>query len=536
MRPVSGLPDTGDHDSRGNDKKATKREADKAGKIRRDDDGFDEIQLDGHTKKSRKSEPKIKMQTSSKDTGKALTVAPNSTTYTKQTSTDPRLRPSSKRDVFQGKVKREKASGIQDRHRKRNDDLRSNHPELLALRGAQLSKDRKGAPPSLDPVKLVGQARASDGHIDVNVKDKKDAKVLVSVLSKNPSIRSLKLVCDFGGRPDDPYELSLHTKSMHDSDLGFDMPVLLDDESFRSILNACKSIRTLNVSGCRLTSSAWKTLAEGLELLVQLRRLELGGGDHLTPADAFFFGSKIASANSSLQELVIDELFTDSLPGLLVRLSQHGKFTLIKLTNIRSHTICFDTWTIESIFGLCACNPKLKCLSMAGTRSFKMFAANDEIHGGSWEALFGAQVNTSMTLSRHESLRLLDLSDCGLNFSDMGKLAKGAEGSTTLLDIRIEGNAIADADRATLMILLSRNREALEKRVDAALTLLIRHAASQIDTWPAELIGVLIENTPPEVLLDIAAVIQPAGGLPARSPDTTGARGQSSSSGSPKPQ
>jgi hypothetical protein len=173
---------------------------------------------------------------------------------------------------------------------------------------------------------------------------------------------------------------------------------------------------------------------------------------------------------------------------------------------------------------------------MAGTRSFKMFAANDEIHGGSWEALFGAQVNTSMTLSRHESLRMLDLSDCGLNFSDMGKLAKGAEGSTTLLDIRIEGNAIADADRATLMVLLSRNREALEKRVDAALTLLIRHAASQIDTWPAELIGVLIENTPPEVLLDIAAVIQPAGSWPARRPDTTGTQAQSTNSESPKPQ
>lgn len=537
MRPVNGHTGKGGLDSLGNDKKSAKREAGKAQKIRRDDDSSGDSESDGRPAKSGKSTPEIKVKASKKN-DREVRVAPNSTTCTEQASTNPRFRPSGKRDAFQSKVKQEKEVGIQGRHRQRDDDLKGNHPELFALRRAQLRKDRENAPASLDPVKLVEQAKASGGYIEVNVRDKKDAKVLASVLSANPSIRSLKLACDFGGRSDDPYELSLHANSMLYSDPGFDMPDRLDDESFCRILNACKNIRTLNVSGCRLTGSAWKTLAESLDVLVQLKRLELGGGDHLSPGDAFFFGSRIASANSSLQELVIDELFTDSLPGLLRRLGQHGRFTLIKLTNIRSHTICLDTWTIESIFGLCACNPKLKYLSMAGTRSFKMFAANDEIYGGSWEALFGAPVNTSMSmaLSRHDSLRVLDLSDCGLNFPETGKLANGSEGSTTLLDIRIEGNAVSDADRAKLMAVSNRNREALEKRVDAALALLIRHAASQVDTWPPELIGVLIENTPPEVLLDIAAVIEPTGGSPARTSDTTGARGQSANSGSPKPQ
>lgn len=497
------------------------REAGKARKVRRDNDSTEESQSTESSMESSKSKAAMKSKQQAKE--KEVHIAPNSTTYRSTASTDPSFRSSGKRAAFQDKALREREIGMQGRHRRRELDLKGNHPELGKLQKAQRRKDRENAPATLDPVKLVEQAKAAGSHLDVQVKVKKDAQVLANVLSANPQIKSLKLKGNFGGLTGHFYDLSgishrLYIKrdrhSRDQTDAGMEEPEVPDHKSFRSILDACKNIRSLNLTGCGLATANWVALTDFLRVQPLLTRLELGAGTRLSDADAKILGSSFTSPKSSIRELAIDGLFTDSLPTLMESVKQHGKFTVIKLERICPQTISLETWNMEEILGLCASNPMLKYLSMAGTASFKMSAINDVVYRNIRERFFGDDTyrKQDVTLELHHSLRVLDLSNCDLDQAEMARLANCVARNSALLEIRFEGNPVSDADRATLVSVMARNREALERRASAALDLLISHAAKQPDVWPPELIGVLIENTPPEVLLDLAAVIVPGAG------------------------
>lgn len=509
MRPVKDDAGKGSQYLERSKKKSAKSNADKARQVRRDVDSSEESVSEESSEKSRKPVPTITAKQPPKKKRDELDVAPNSTTYKKETSTEPDVCAYSKRAAFRAEAKHDRKRGVQGRHRTREVDLKGNHPELTNLQQSQRKKDLENIPTRLDPAKLLEKAKAANGDLEVGVINTKDALALAAMLKANPAIKSLRLRGDFGG-PSGRFGLESRS-TLHLLALGDAASDLLDDQSFRYILDACEHVHTLNLMGCHLTSEGWRSLADCLRSHKNLSRLELGGDDNLSDAGTAALASAFASGNSSISELVIDKMFMhpSCLLKLVKGLSEHKQFTLIKLQNISSISISLNSWSVEDLFQLCAANPQLKYLSMAGTRSIDFSPANDTIYLLELITESSVLSPAALDFKRHNSLRILDVTGCDLTANNMTKLASAVEGNTTLLDLRLEGNRAWEADCAKLRATTNRNIESLAKQAGAGLDLLIRHAASQVDTWPPELIEVLIQNTPPEVLQAIAAVIAP---------------------------
>jgi hypothetical protein len=512
MRRVNGTNSNSEKQSSNTNKKDSKREAEKSRKTRHDIDSSDEGRTEESLRESGKKAPKINSKQPPKNNDKQVLVAPNSTTYSPTSSTDPRVRPSSKREAYQSKVKRELEIGMQGKHRKREGDLKGNHPELKSLWQAQRQKDWESRPANLDPVNLVKQARSADGHLQAQVKDKKDVDILVKVLTENPSIRSLKLDCDFGGKSGLLWQLM--REELHRSVVFEGMPVESlgwpDSAALASILDACKHVEALDLKGCRLTDECWSTLASKLSHTSELRRLEIGGGDHMSALVSSQMTSWIASESTSVRELVIDGLYINkfTLDGIFDSLEKNKNFSLIKLQNISDTAISLYNLNIKSIFNICVSNPNLKVLSMAGTKFSRWSVANDVMYDGCFSVL--EVFSADRAFNKHTGLRVLDLRNCGLNRSVMRDVATACDGHASLIEIRIEGNDILDSDLAKIEATTTRNRERLIAQASAAFDLLVSHGAGEIDVWPRELSGVLAQNTPSDILLDIAAVIDPA--------------------------
>lgn len=502
-RGRQGRPNTGDEQ-----KRPQHRETKKAKELESSEEGqsTESLEQSGKSRLTMKSKvPPVEEQ------GR---VAPHSTSLENEESTAPAIRASSKREAFQRKAKRERDIGPQGRHRRRESDFKGNYPELTSLQKAQRQKDFRSRPASLDPAKLVQQARSTGGHLHVAVKDKKDVKVLVDVLEATPSIRSLKLDCDFGGKAGRPGDLdrdALHPSlAFHGERLGG--PEVPEADSFRGILNACKKIEVLDLKGCGLTEKDWLTLAEQLRDLSALRRLEFGGGDKISGFALAKITSSMSSGASSLREWVIDgiSMNSKSFTKLLTGMKEHGKFSLIKLQNISLVWEIFHHADVNSVFSLCVSNPGLQYLSMAGTKFRDGLPANDNFHN---EYIYFLETSvSSASFKTHACLRVLDLSDCDLSRGDMETIAAACEGHASLIDIRIDGNWISESDRIRLKAAAMRNRELLEAQASAAFDLLVTHAANQPDVWPRELSEVLVKNTAVEILPNIAAAINSAGG------------------------
>ena len=401
---------------------------------------------------------------------------------------------------------------MQGRHRRREGDLKGNHPELKSLQKAQRKKDLESRPANLDPVNLVKQAKSADGHLQVQLKNKKDVDVLVKVLSANRSIRSLKIACDFGGKSGRPFDLTREKLYMLAAFEGMPVESLdwPDSDSLARIIDACKHIEALDLKGCRLTDNCWRTLASKLSRTSELRRLEIGGGDQLSALASSHITSWIASESSSFRELVIDDLYLNrfTFTRVLASLEKNGNLSLIKLQNISDVYNGVYDMSIKYIFNLCAKNPNLKVLSMAGTQFSRGIAAND--YGYDTYFADPGIFSSGQEFKKHTGLRVLDLSNCGLSRRVMGDIAAACDRYTSLIEIRIEGNDILDSDLAKIKAATTPNRERLRAQVSAAFDLLVTHSAGEIDVWPSELSEVLVQNTPSDILLDIAAVIDPA--------------------------
>lgn len=497
----------------------------------------EESQSTESLEESRKS--RLSMKSRGRPEEKQGHVALHSTRHENEESTAPAIRASSKREAFKRKAKRERDIGIQGRHRRRESNFKGNYPELKSLQQAQRQKDFGSKPASLDPVKLVEQAKSAGGHVQVEVKDKKDVKVLVDVLTANPSIRSIKLACDFGGKSGRPGELDrneLYSSLVFHGEK-INGPELPDADSFRSLLSACKKIEALDLKGCRLTEKDWLTLAERLRGLSHLRRLEFGGGDQISGFALAKITSSISSGASSLRELVIDgiSMNSKSFTGLLTGMEEHGKFSLIKLQDICLVLEVFHVPSVDLLFSLCVSNPGLQYLSMAGTQFMEGHPANDNFRDEYFCFLkTSARSASSESFKTHACLRVFDLSGCDLNRADMETMAAACEGHASLIDIRTEGNLISESDRIRLKAAAMRNRELLEAQASAAFDLLVTNAEGQPDVWPRELSEVLVENTPVEILPNIAAVLDSAVGpsTDGRIPATTAIRGPENSASS----
>jgi hypothetical protein len=86
-------------------------------------------------------------------------------------------------------------------------------------------------------------------------------------------------------------------------------------------------------SECRLTGKDWYSLAERLRDASKLRRLEFGGKIEISESGLESISSAIASRDSSLRELVIDDLSMDqfSFDKLSKAIKKTRKFLTYKL-------------------------------------------------------------------------------------------------------------------------------------------------------------------------------------------------------------
>jgi len=301
MKPVTGGTDPRLMQSDKSDKKNKKQEGKKSGEVRRDIDSSDEIRSEEDSGESGKNAPKMHSKQPPNIKDKEVHVAPNSTTYGPLPIADPSFRSSSKREAFQGRVRREKEVGKQHWHRRCETDLKENFPELEILKSAQRKKE------------LVDKSKAAGAHLEVALKNRKDVDLLVAVLNENRSIRSLDLVCDFGGKSTNPADMTRSQRQLmvfpqEEVTVQSDWP---DTDSFRSILDACKNVEALNLKECCLTEKDWYSLAGQLRGTSKLRRLEFGGKTEISESGLERISSAIASRDSSLRELVIDDLSMD---------------------------------------------------------------------------------------------------------------------------------------------------------------------------------------------------------------------------------
>jgi len=126
----------------------------------------------------------------------------------------------------------------------------------------------------------------------------------------------------------------------------------------------------------------------------------------------------------------------------------------------------------------------------------------------------------ALNFRKHTCLRIFDLSGCGLDQADMGEIVGACDGHTALIEVRIEGNKISDSDLAKLNATTTLNRQRLEAQATVAYDLLVTNASEKVDVWPKELSSVLVENTPIEILPNIAALVAPGSG-PSAQPSAT---------------
>lgn len=537
MRPVGTAVGKGGQDADNDGKKTANRHADRTKQSRQEPDSSEESKSETSTEKSGKSLPTMNARQEQKKKDGEVRVATNSTTDQKEKSSAPTVGPSVKREAFQSKAKREKEMGMQGRHRRRDTDLKRDHPELQSLQKAQRKKDWENGPATVDPAKLTEQAKSAVGHLRVQVKVRKDIDVLVKVLNANPWIRSLKLGCNFGGKSGQPGDLNLRLLTMLAArrEGAIESPDIADAGLFASILAACKHIEALDLKGCRLTEKDWCTLAEHLNRPSTLQRLEIGGGDLMSTDATRKIVSSIGAGHSSLSEFVADGLYmpSDYLQPLWKSLGSHGKFSLVKLQNISDEDEFIPIQDMGSIFTLCTGNPGLKLLSLAGTPFMRGAAANDGANGAGFA---GPGISSEVReFRKHACLRVLDLSHCGLNGSRMGDIAAACDGHASLIEIRIEGNTVMDSDRATFTAATAKNRARLQAQASAVFDLLATHAAGDIDVWPPELSEVLAQNTPAAILADVAAVMNPGVGSTTKpnGPAPTATLSPGNSSGGP---
>jgi hypothetical protein len=365
MRPVNWTNSNSEKQPGDANKKDLKRGAEKSRKTRHDIDSSDEGSAEESFGEGDKKAPKMNSKQPSRNKDNKVRVAPNSTTYNSSSSTDPSVRSFSKREAFQGRVKREKEIGKQHWHRRCETDLKENHPELKSLKSAQRKKG------------FVDRSKAAGGYLKFEIKDKKDVDMLGTLLRENSSINSLKLVCDFGGESGDPYSFSrnflnenLHYQEDHENSKNLKKPDLPDHDSLEHILNACTHVETLDIKGCRLSDESWEVLAAKLRDQSSLLRLELGGGGRLSQYASEKFYAALESGSSSLREFIIDNLSMDfwSFVTLIKGMKHHGNLSVIKLESIRYEQKFAGNLKIDSLFELCECNPSLQYLSLAGTQ------------------------------------------------------------------------------------------------------------------------------------------------------------------------
>lgn len=497
MRPIKGNGSQGKRLPGDNDKTREKREAEKSSKVRRHIDSSEESGSENDSGEGSKSKPTIKQQKQSPEK-KKMSMAPHSTTYQSEASTDPSLRSSSKRAVFHRKLEEEKGAGIEGRHRRRETDLKG---KLNEVQEVPRRKEMESAKSRLDPVKLLEKAKVAGGHLEVKVLSSKDAEVVAKVLKKNPSIRSIKLICDLGGRSfNSSVDIEKLKAALRE---GKAEPDSLDKDSFENILKSCGHVQRIDLSGCRLSNYSWESMQALFPEFDDLQCLILGNGDFLEYAEAKGFFKRLADI-SSLRELVLRNTGVNPqiIKSILHNTDNRLNLRTLKLENletIKIDDLSLPAMEVEDLIFSCEYNYcNVSHLSVAGCKVDARF-------------IDPSLRNYAQNI---KSLISLDMTNCGLSEQESDALAAIVKELPALEEIKLEGNEVSDVALASFDETTKRNREAnlrkrepAERAATAAYDLLLENAAAPSDTWPRELSHVLAKNSPTETLEALSKLV-----------------------------
>lgn len=445
MRPVTGTTGKSEKQTGDANKKDLKRGAEKSRKTRHDIDSSDESRSEESLREGAKKAPKMNAKQPPKNKDKEVRVALNRTTYSPPSSTDPSVRSSSKRDAFQDQVKREKKIGKQHPHRRRESNLKENHPELSKISNSDQQKKE-----------LVDRSKAAGGHLKVELKNKADVDLLVAVLNENPSIRSLKLVCNFGGKSGDVDDFLENSSQEYFNELF--RKNLQDQVSLASILGACKNVNALDLTGCRLSEVSWVELADHLLGDSSISYLTLGGNDRISNLASERLSVALKYGSLSLKELIIDDMTMDifSFNSLIEGMIEHKKLSLIRLEKIRNSLEVHLGLAIDSLFRLCADNPNLQYLSFSGTKFRQLLPTENYLD--SIMVFRPGLSDHALAFKSHERLQVLDLTNCDLSQREVSEIMLAIQGHKSLIDVITDGNNISNTQRAILNQLEDRNR------------------------------------------------------------------------------
>lgn len=485
MRPVNGGAGIGQAPN-DTSKKPKKGDAEKSRKVRRDEDSSDESQSEEKSQKIKKPLATMKPK---KTAQKEVSIAPHSTSNPPPSATEPKLRPS-KREAFQKKVKREKEAGEQGLHRKREVDLSGHRAELKALERARHQKELGAA--------LVAQSKAAGGHLDVSVLNSEDAEVLAQVLRTTPSIRSLRLNCNLGGKSIEPDKDPKNPGSVAMK------PVqeVLDEDSFWTILSSCVNVQHLDVSGCRLKEKSWLNLSDLLRSKAALRSLTLGNRDYLNGEEFKIFLIGL-SLMKNLRELIIEdtEIFKDAYVPIMDAITKSETLLSVTLKNLDLGTR--GQFRLDDFFNSSGeKGSTLSHLSLVGCKPY--------FPKSSSERLIKFMIASA---NKAQKLLSLDLTDCGYSEDESDVIATIVDAFPALEEIKMEGNAVSDAARASFEKTCKRNqennlkRERAEQVAAAAYDLLVPNASVPPRDWPEELSRALAQNSPAATIKSLATLI-----------------------------
>lgn len=454
----------------------------KKGKVCRENDSSDESQSDEVLGKSEKPRATMKQRKKAKE---KVSVAPHSTSNPVPSATEPKIR-SSRREAFQEKIKSDMEAGKKNPYRKREFDLSSHRPTLKALEKTQPQKELTSGP--------VKRSEAADVNIEFTVLSVQDAKNLVQILRTNTSIRSLKLMCNLGGKTAE--FVKSRGAQQPDSMAMIPGQIELDGDSLKDILDSCPNLQNLDLSGCRLQEHHWMILGDTLKNKATLRSLTLGNGDYMNGDKFKVFLMRLQNL-SSLRDITIKNttIFQTVPLDLLSTIGKHGKLQSVNLINL--DVVGTQGFGLGDFFEYSeGIGTSFSHLSLSGSKPY--------FGDSSKEWLIERIISKAQ---KAEKLLSVDLSGCGYSEDESNILAKIVDALPALQEINMEGNTVSDTARASFEKTCKRNRERAERAAAAAFDLLVPNSAVPPSHWPEELSRVLAQNAPVATLVSLAALI-----------------------------
>ncbi len=444
----------------------------------------------------------------------------------------------SKRAAFQASLVSAKEPGLRTHARMSSADLLSSYPVLTNVRSDQAAKRAAGLDANVRPPlsgagvhQSLPSLRKEGTALRVTLYGKADLLELVAILARDPELTAVKIDGHFGGSSGSKYiDPGIIFALLSGGEHGAIEP--LDDACFRTLLSSLNQIRSLDLSGCRLTAQNFVDLATFIQKDTGLQTLSLGNGDVISLDSQEALGAALA-ANSTLRELVLDKMVLEfsmpriflagtlfrSIPDqpLIAGIQANQSLRSVKLSHMSHSFLIGPVFSLEQAAGLFGQGSRLHEISFAGTElgAVEKSAANDDalsdylatsgLHYFSM-ALGEPGSKKELPFSFGKHLEVLDLSGCSLTQKQTHHLVSSLPFGSSLTVLNLDENKIQVADADELQHKLLKNGPRLSEDGTNAYQQLISNSVNAPQYWPRELSMTLAMHTPIADLVSLSDV------------------------------